>query len=153
MALAYHRQSKVRTTSFYALVRYLFALMSVLNVQSIVVIPHTYRGFIHGFMTRQEADRRLNCSGLRPGTFLLRFSESVAGCVTIRFVFLFFICILFFIQFFSQLNSYVTAVNDKNELDAVPTIKHYTIKPLELSLQMVLFVEKKIDFQNFFSKK
>lgn len=54
------------------------------------------------------------------------------------FVFLFFICIRFY-SIFSQLNSYVTAVNDKNELDAVPTIKHYTIKPLELSLQMVLF--------------
>jgi hypothetical protein len=40
-------------------------------------------GLISGFVSRQETDQRLTASGLVVGTFILRFSESEAGAITI----------------------------------------------------------------------
>jgi hypothetical protein len=68
-------------------------------------------GLVSGFATRQEIDQRLTASGLVLGTFILRFSESEAGAITI---------------------SKVAAVQSRQAQAApLPMIRHYVLSDEE----------------------
>lgn len=79
------------------------------------------RGFIHGLIARHDADRRLQQSGLRVGTFLLRFSESLPGAVTISYV-----------ADASELES--ASDVSHTATGALPSIKHHLVRDDDLSL-------------------